>query len=158
MALAANSLEGKSENYLKRIENLLGDLDSKRGEYVAECKVLREDIKEIFVEAKDHGVPVKALKQLVKYRQLEKRQQALSAGLDTDEAAAYDTLVEQLGELGMAAKRAYAQKQNGGAGDDDDRDLRPRHLQENEKTHAADGNLRNTDPDDLNKVGRGPQA
>jgi uncharacterized protein (UPF0335 family) len=155
MTLMANSLEGKAENYLKRIENLLGDLDSKRGSYMAECKEVREDIKEIYVEAKDNGVPVKALKGLVRFRQLEKKQRAISAGLDIDESAAYDTLVEQLGELGMAAaKRAgHAPKQDGnGAGEDDDRDLRPRHLQENEKT------LRDTNPDDLNKVGRGPQA
>jgi uncharacterized protein (UPF0335 family) len=144
MTLMANSLEGKAENYLKRIENLLGDLDSKRGSYVAECKEVREDVKEIYVEAKEHGVPVKALKGLVRFRQLEKKQQAIAAGFDIDESAAYDTLVEQLGELGMAAKRAHEQKQNG-APDDDDRDLRPPHL-------------RNTNPDDLNKVGRGPQA
>jgi uncharacterized protein (UPF0335 family) len=159
MALAANSLEGKSENYLRRIENLLDDLDSKRGSYMAECKEVREDIKEIYVEAKDNGVPVKALKGLVRFRQLEKKQRAISAGLDIDEGAAYDTLVEQLGELGMAAaKRAgHAPKQNGAGDDDDSRDLRPRHLQEKEKTRAVDGgNLRNTNPDDLNKVGRGP--
>ena len=29
MALAANSIEGKAENYLRRIENLHDDLDSK---------------------------------------------------------------------------------------------------------------------------------
>ena len=111
---------------------------------MAECKEIREDIREIFVEAKDNGVPVKALKGLIRFRQLDKKQRAIAAGLDIDETAAYDLLVETLGELGTAAaKRAgYAPADTAA---DDDRDFRPT-------------NLRNTDPDDLNKVGRGPQA
>lgn len=143
MSLAKNSMEGKAENYLRRIENLHDDLDSRKGEYMAACKEIRSDIREIFVEAKDNGVPVKALKGVVRFRQLEKKQREIDAGFDIDEASGYGTLVEALGELGMAAaKRAGYAPADPVA--DDDRDFRPT-------------NLRNTDPDDLNKVGRGPQ-
>ena len=158
MALAANSLEGKSENYLRRIENLLGDLDSKRGSYMAECKEVREDIKEIYVEAKDNGVLVRVLKGKVKEHLLLKKLDAIPAGFDLEEAAQWNEVAERLGPLGKAAAMRAAPA-DPIADDDDDRDLRPRHLQENEKTRAEGaGNLRNTNPDDLNKVGRGPQA
>lgn len=104
--LAKNSLEGKAEAFLKRIETLMTDLESKRRTYMAECKVVREDIKEVYVEAKDKGVPTKALRGLVKHRQLEKRQRAIAEGLDMDEAAAYAQLVDALGDLGAAAAAA----------------------------------------------------
>lgn len=105
--LAKNSIEGKAEPFLKRIETLLNDLDSLRGKHMAKCKAVREDIKEICVEAKDKDIPTKALKGLVKHRQLTKKQRAIAEGLDIDEAAVFEALIEGLGELGMAAaKRA----------------------------------------------------
>lgn len=106
MALAKNSIEGKAESYLSRIENLLAEMETAKGSYLAECKERHEDIKSIYTEAKENGVPMKALKGLVKYRQLERKQAAIAAGLDIDEQAAYSNLVEALGPLGEAAARA----------------------------------------------------
>jgi uncharacterized protein (UPF0335 family) len=140
MTLAKNSLEGKAEAYLQRIENLLDEAESAKGKYMAECKERREDIKEIYTEAKENGVAVKALKGLVKYRQLEKKQNAISDGLDIDEAAAYQQLVDALGELGAAAA------QRAGYGDDN-RDLRGNQQQQTEKEREDAANLA--------KVGRG---
>ena len=132
--LAKNSLEGKAEAYLARIETLLSDIDSERGTYMARCKELREDISEIYVEAKDNSVPVKALKGIVKHRQLKKKQDAIAAGFDIDEAAAFETLVEMLGELGAAAaKRA------------------------GHEPKPADNAKAAQDAENLQKVGRGPQ-
>src|SRR4029079_14076745 len=108
--LAKNSLEGKAEAYLARIETLLADIDSERGLYMAHCKEFREDISEIYVEAKDNGVPVKALKGIVKYRQLKKKQDAIAATFDIDEAAAYETIREALGPLGAAAADRHEAK------------------------------------------------
>ena len=90
---------------MRRIENLFDDLETLRGEYMASCKTVRADIKEVYGEAKDQGVPARALKGLVKYRHLERKQLAIVDGLD-DEAADYELLVETLGDLGMAAARA----------------------------------------------------
>lgn len=111
MALAANSVEGKAEPFLKRIENLHKDLDSERGSYMSKCKSIREDIKSVLDDAVDKGVPRKALKGLVKYRELERKQKAIGDGLDTDEQSNFESLVAALGQLdgtplGDAAKAA----------------------------------------------------
>lgn len=103
MTLAKNSMEGKAEGFLKRIESLLSDMDSAKGTYMAECKERREDIKSVYTEAKDAGVPVKALRGIVKARELDKKIKAIDDGFDIDEKAAYETLVDALGDLGRAA-------------------------------------------------------
>ena len=100
---AANTIESRAKPYLKRIEQLFADLDSEKGSYMAAAKALREDIRSVFSEAKEAGIQVKALRGLVKWRQLEKKQNAIADGLDIDESAAYSQLVEALGPLGQAA-------------------------------------------------------
>jgi uncharacterized protein (UPF0335 family) len=144
MTLMANSLEGKAENYLRRIQNLLDDLESEKGSYMARCKPIREDIDDIYVEAKENGLPKKVMKDLVDDERAEKKRRSRCAKHDIDEAAIYDELREKLGPLGAAAakREGYAPADIEA---DDDRDFRPT-------------NLRNTNPDDLNKVGRGPAA
>lgn len=147
MALAKNSMEGKAESFLKRIETLQGEMDSAKGTYMAECKERRGDIKEIYIEAKDAGVPKKALRGLVKKRELQRKADAIPDGFDIDESAAYDSLVEALGDLGRAAARAAGHKPKDG--DDDDADLRPTALKQAEKERA--------DEADLAKVGQGKE-
>jgi uncharacterized protein (UPF0335 family) len=90
----------KAETFLKRIERLHADLDSMQGKYMAECKTVRQDIKEIYSEAKAAGIPKNALRGLVEYRRLEAKQQALSDGLDLDESAALEKMIEDLGDFG----------------------------------------------------------
>lgn len=134
MSLAKNSMEGKAEGFLKRIETLMREMESHKGTYMAECKERRSDIKEIYTEAKDAGVPVKALRGVVKARALERKLDAIPDGLDMDEAAAYETLCEALGDLGRAAatRAGHAPK------DDEERDLRPDMLKEAEKERFLD--------------------
>jgi uncharacterized protein (UPF0335 family) len=121
VTLAKNSMEGKAEAFLKRIETLNAENDSAKATYMAECKERREDIKQVYTEAKDAGVPSKALKGLVKRRQLMRKADAIPDGLDIDEQSAYSQLVETLGELGMAAARAAGHDVDDE--DDDDGDL-----------------------------------
>ena len=109
----ANSLEGIAAPFVERIENVMGDLASLKGTYMNECKGFREDIKEIVDEAKDAGVPKKALKGIVKYREMERKQAALADGMKPDDADAFETLVAALGQLdgiplAEAAKSAAA--------------------------------------------------
>lgn len=99
--LLANSVEGKSAPFLQRIENVLAEIESAKGKYMAEAKTRREDIKEIYGEAKDAGVPKKALQGLVRYRELEKKQNAIADGLDIDEQSTFEVLVEALGDFGQ---------------------------------------------------------
>ncbi len=115
--LAKNTLEGKTKPFLDRIRNLLGDLESERGSYMAKCKTIREDIKIVYGEAKDAGIPVKALRGLVKYLELEEKQEAIGDALDNDEAKIFEHLREALGELGAAAadRAGHAPKSETGA-------------------------------------------
>lgn len=123
--LLPNSVEGKSAPYLARVENILADLDRMKGEYMAACKAKREDIKEIYKEAKDDDVPVRALKGLVKYRELERKQSAIEETIPDEEVSEFEMLVEALGDyadtpLGQAALDLA------GDGDDGEDDPRPR--------------------------------
>lgn len=104
--LASNSLEGKAEAFLKRIETLMAEGETAKSHYMNECKDRRQDIKEIYTEAKDAGVSPKALKGIVKRREMEKKIKSIPDGFDIDEASAYETLVEALGPLGAAAAKA----------------------------------------------------
>lgn len=144
--LSANSVEGKSEPFVARIENLMAEGETAKSVYMSECKERRAEIKEVYTEAKDKGVPVRALKGLIKYRDLERKQNSIGDGLEDDDAAAYESLVEALGELGAAAARAAGYP----AGGEAERDLRPDNLKEAEKERA--------DADALSKVGRGKEA
>lgn len=142
MTKAANSIEGKAEPYLQRIEKLKADLESERSRYMNACKPIHEDIREIYVEAKGAGIPAKALRGVVKFRELERRQDSIADDFDEDDGAIYEVLIEALGPLGKAAARAA-----GHPAGDDDKDLRPTALKQAEKERA--------DEDALSKVGRG---
>lgn len=125
MAMLPNSLEGKASPFLARVENLHQDLESERGSYMARAKAIREDIKLVYGEAKEAGVPAKSLRGVVKYRALEKKQRAIGDGLDIDEQSTYEMLVEALGdfsttELGSAAvSKAKPRKSKNGKAEPD---------------------------------------
>lgn len=146
--LAANSVEGRAQTYVERIERLVGEIESARGTYMAEAKSLREDIKEIKGEAKENGVLVKSLNAIIEERRLQRKIAALSATLDIDEAAQFSRLSEAIGgPMGEWAQRRAA---GNSATDDDKRDLRGDQRKQTEKERA--------DAEALAKVGRGPQA
>jgi uncharacterized protein (UPF0335 family) len=98
--------QGSAEHFLQRIENLYGDIDEIREKYQAECKEIRDDIQGLYREAKDEGHEPKALKGLVKYRMLGRKQDKIAETFDANERAAYDDLVDRLGDLGRAAAEA----------------------------------------------------
>ena len=88
-----------TKSFVERVENLHADLDSEREAYMAKCKVIREDITEVYAEAKAEGLSKKALKATVKRRELEAKAQALANGLEPDDVTAYEQMVEALGDL-----------------------------------------------------------
>lgn len=104
--MAANSLEGKAEPFLRRIENLNDDIAAKKQACADECKEVREDVKLVLEEAKEAGITPASLKALVKHREMERKQRKLADKLDIDERAAFEHLVEALGELGLVAAKA----------------------------------------------------
>jgi uncharacterized protein (UPF0335 family) len=150
-----NTVEGRAKPYMQRIESKLDELESMRGSYMADCKVVREDIKEILGEAKDAGIAVKALKGLIEYRKLERKQEKIADGFDDiDESATYDQLVEALGPLGFAAARAAGYREDA----DDKRDVRPRHMTQPDASASSNDNGSGeprADEAELARVGRG---
>lgn len=134
MALLPNSVEGKSAPYLARVENVLSDLETMKSEYMTACKAKRADIREIYKEAKDDDVPVRALRGLVKYRELERKQAALEETIPDEEVSEFQMLVEALGDFGDTELGQAALDLAGG--DDGEEDARPRFKQTEDEAPA----------------------
>lgn len=122
-----NTIEARVAPFVDRVENLMEMLESERGKYMAACKVIRTDLKELYGEVKGADINVKAVKQIVKYRELERKQEALADEMEGEDGAYdYEMLVASLGQLGdLPLGQAALDLAGGGDGDDDDRDLRP---------------------------------
>jgi uncharacterized protein (UPF0335 family) len=90
----------KVTEFVDRIENMHDEMESAKGEYMAECKARREDIKSIYDEAKDEGIPKKALKAVITARQLERKAKAARDDLaDLDLQDKFDLIRLKLGDL-----------------------------------------------------------
>lgn len=68
----------------------MDERDSVRGEAMARCRQLADDIKVVYGEAKDEGLAVKALKGRIKRRQKLREVAAIPAEFDIDETSQYD--------------------------------------------------------------------
>lgn len=106
--ISDNTLEGRCLPCVERIENLIEELEKMNGEYMSACKGVRSEIKAIYKDAKGNNLPIRALRQLVKYRELERKQAALADDLEEQDADDFETLVAALGgfadtPLGQAA-------------------------------------------------------
>lgn len=102
-----NSIDAKAKPFVDRVEEIQRQMESDKGEYMAKCRANRMRIKDVLVEAKDQGLPVRPIKGVIKYRALERKQEKIGAGFDdVAESALYQELVDTLGELGAAAARA----------------------------------------------------
>jgi uncharacterized protein (UPF0335 family) len=102
------NLGTKVEPFLKRIETLRADRDTERGESMARCRAIADDIKNVYGDAEAAGIEPKALKALVKRRALEGQITGLPAEFDEEEARQYETLATQFAgtPLGEWASRA----------------------------------------------------
>jgi len=94
---------GQVLSFVERVENLLADKASEKGEYMAKCKVINEDIDQVFVEAKNAGFRKKALKQVLKKRELERKLEDVGADLEGDDSDAYAAMDLALEKLKAAA-------------------------------------------------------
>lgn len=108
-AKPSNGFDGKKlKGFVDRIANRKDEIKSVMGTAMRECKSIREDIKEIYSEAKDAGVPVAALKAEVKLRELDAEKEKVVAGLEAEDADSLEMIREALGDyaslpLGRAA-------------------------------------------------------
>jgi len=109
-AVKGNGFDGKLvQGVVDDIERLYEEMESRKGEYMAWCKSQREMIKGHYDRAKDMDIPVKALKDIIKARELDKRMVALLEGDDDDDRTLRETLLDALGDfsdtpLGIAAR------------------------------------------------------
>ncbi len=83
--------------YEKKGETLL----KLKGEYMASCKSVREDMKNILQTAKDKGVNKRALKTLLSMREQQRRMDQTVADLDEDIAAEYEAYVDAVGQWSL---------------------------------------------------------
>lgn len=95
-----NTADAVATRWTKEIERHFDALETLRGEYMNEARQIRELIADCYDRAKDAGLPKKAMKAVIKTRQLEKRIESLREdlaedGLDDD----YDTIRLALGDL-----------------------------------------------------------
>jgi uncharacterized protein (UPF0335 family) len=94
--------------YINRVENMETEIGSVMGTAMREVKTLRDDIKEIFSEAKENGVPTKALKAELKLRKLDRDKNKVIAGLAEEDADTLELIQEALGDFASSPLGAAA--------------------------------------------------
>lgn len=103
-----------AHSFVSRVENLHGDLATEKSEFMTRCKVIHSDIKEVLTEAKNAGIPKKALKNVIKHRALLNKVEDVRNDLEGEDQDNFDQLLNALGnfagtDLGAAAvERAAA--------------------------------------------------
>lgn len=99
---------GKARKYIGAIQAKFGELLSERGSYMATCKGIRQDIKDLKESANDDGIPRSSLNLLLKEMDLEGKLTRLKNEAEEDVVRLADMIREALGEfadspLGSAA-------------------------------------------------------
>lgn len=89
----------KVRNFVSEIEELAGQKMRKHMAYMAECAALNGDINAIYDAAKGEGVPKKALRKVIKTRELERKVEAIRDDLEGDDQESYDQIRHALGDL-----------------------------------------------------------
>jgi len=95
-------------NFTHAIEKDMDRLATLKGEYMQDCRQIREAIARTLVEAKDAGIPKREFKLVIRTRALENKLDAITNELEPDERESYDAIRTALGDyadlpLGQAA-------------------------------------------------------
>ncbi len=116
------------------------ELDDKKIEHMNQCRSIRERLPDLYEAAKDSGLNLKAFKAHIK---VERAKIAFDKACenavpeDDEDQEAFEALraVAEAGDLFDAAVKANEKKKGNGkkAADDDDKDVRPRHLRDLEQ-------------------------
>jgi uncharacterized protein (UPF0335 family) len=122
-----------------RVYDQLADL---RIENMNKARTIRGRLPGIYDSAKAEGLPVKALKIVVKEELLKRKLALLEDQIealepdDSEDQETLDQLREALGPLEDLPLGQAAINRKAAADDDDDRDLRPRHKQQADAEHV----------------------
>ena len=98
--IASNTVEGRALALAERIENLLIQIETEQELCREQCAPIREDIAEVWKEAKAGELPIEAMRAYLRVRTAQRK---AVARLEPGERDAYDRLRESLGPLGAAA-------------------------------------------------------
>jgi uncharacterized protein (UPF0335 family) len=113
--MTARILEGRNRAnsdemaaYINRLEELDSELMREKTAYMERARRIQENKKQVLDEAKDAGLSKKAVKAVVKVRELERKAEAAREDLEDDDAAVFNDIREALGDfadspLGKAA-------------------------------------------------------
>ncbi|WP_420408656.1 hypothetical protein [Hoeflea sp.] len=113
--MTARILEGRNRansdemaSYINRIEELDAELLREKMAYMERARRIQENKKAVLDEAKEDGLSKKAVRAVVKVRELERKAEAAREDLEDDDAATFDDIREALGDfadspLGQAA-------------------------------------------------------
>lgn len=100
-------------SFNSRIENLYSDLATEKGESMARCRAIHQDIDAVLLEAKNAGIPKKEFKAVIKKRTLLAKAEEIRKDLEGDSVETFDQIEFALGKfaetaLGAAALNAAA--------------------------------------------------
>jgi uncharacterized protein (UPF0335 family) len=108
-AKPTNSFDAdKLKQYIGDIEDIKDEIDSDTGAFMSAIKVKRNKIKDLIADAKNEGIPSRALKAELKLRDLDRDKDKVYAGLEETDAETLEQIREALGDfaslpLGFAA-------------------------------------------------------
>lgn len=93
--IAANTLEGRALAMAERIERLQIQIEDEQDRCKEQCAPMREDLKEIWKEAKEGDLPEAAMRAYVKVRTAQRK---AVKKLSDHERNTYESLAQSLGD------------------------------------------------------------
>jgi uncharacterized protein (UPF0335 family) len=82
------------------IEGFKRDLESEKGAYMNRCRGIRDSITAAYDDAKEHGVPKKALRTVIKFRERDRKNAEDRAALEQDDLNSVEMVEAALGDFG----------------------------------------------------------
>jgi uncharacterized protein (UPF0335 family) len=103
------------KNAVGEIEDLLSKKQRLHMGYMSECRSINEDIVAVYDAAKGSGIHKKALRKVVKTRELERKVASIREDLEAEDQETFDQIRHALGDLaelplGQAALNAKAER------------------------------------------------
>lgn len=95
----ANSKGAQLQDFLDRILEVHGEIDTIMGNAKQACAPHREDIKQIKKEANEAGFPAKELNTLIKMKRLESEIEHIADEFDPEQKERFEDMLHALGEL-----------------------------------------------------------
>jgi uncharacterized protein (UPF0335 family) len=89
----------KVEEVVRKIENLAGEMDTEKSEYMLRCKDIRSDIKNEYDEAREAGITKSVLKAKIKERMLRKKVANCRSTLEPEQIDMFDQVSSALKDI-----------------------------------------------------------